>query len=214
MPKIISVNVTAIVHEENWAGDVGKTGIDKRPILGRVGLENNQVEGDVISDKKHHGGFDMAVYAYAHEDLQWWEKEIGTKINPGRFGENLTTSGIDINKSLVGERWKIGTALLEVSIPRIPCRVFAGFWDRPNLIKEFTNARRSGTYLRIIEEGYLESGDEINVVFKPNHTITIKDVFDAKSGDRSKINEIAKVEELSTSYKQWANKIASGQGDE
>ena len=207
MAKVLSVNVAAIIHEGEWTGSEGRTGIDKRPIEGAVRFANNSVAGDSVIDKKVHGGYDKAVYAYAREDADWWEREISRKITNGSFGENLTTSGIDVNSSLIGERWQIGTTILEVSEPRIPCRVFAGFWDRPTLIKDFTNAKRPGAYLRIIEEGVISAGEELIVSFKPAHGITIRDIFEAKSGERSKISQIKDVEQLSDDYKEWLAKL-------
>ncbi len=210
MKKLLSVNVTAIVHHDEWAGSVGKTGIDKRSKLGRVALENDSVEGDFVLDKKNHGGKDQAVYAYAREDADWWEKEIGSEIANGRFGENLTTQGIDVTNAVIGEIWKIGTTLLQVTIPRIPCKVFQGFWQRPNLIKEFTQAQRPGAYLKILEEGFVEAGNEIEVLDVPRHALTIKDLFAAKSGERSKIQSINQIPGLAPKYKDWSEKIAAG----
>ena len=206
-PKVLTVNVAAVVHEGAWTGSEGKTGIDKRPVNGAIRFTDNGLAGDVIVDKKHHGGFDKAVYAYASEDARWWEDQIGTKITNGAFGENLTTEGIDVNGALIGERWRIGKVLLEVSEPRIPCRVFAGFWDRPTLIKDFTAALRPGSYLRIIEEGEIEAGDLIHVEFKPQHEVTIRDLFAAKSGERGKITQLKEVTQLSESYKDWLAKL-------
>ena len=207
--KILTVNITSIVHEGEWTGSEGKTGIDKRPALGPVEFAHEEVTGDVVIDRNHHGGYDQAVYAYAREDADWWEKELGQSIANGRFGENLTTSGIDVNGALVGERWKIGTTILEVSQPRIPCRVFAGFWQRPTLIKEFMAAGKPGTYLRIIQEGHISAGDEITVISKPNHQISIADLYAAKNGERSKVEEIAAVKELSGKYHEWAQSLRS-----
>lgn len=205
--EVISVNVTYLVHEGEWTGSEGRTGIDKRPVEGRVELANNCVSGDVVADRKNHGGYEKAVYAYAREDAQWWEKELGISIAPGRFGENVTTRGVDVTEAVVGERWKIGTAILEVSEPRIPCRVFAGFWDRPTLIKDFTSAGRPGAYLRIIQEGEIGRNDEIIILDQPSHGITISDLFAAKSGERSRIAEIIEVPQLSDAYRDWAGRI-------
>ena len=210
MKKLLSVNVTSIIHFEEWSGSVGKTGIDKRPKLGRVALENDGVEGDSVLDTKNHGGKDQAVYAYAREDADWWEKEIEIEIANGRFGENLTTSGLDVTNAIIGEIWKIGTTTLQVTMPRIPCKVFQGFWQRPNLIKEFTQAQRPGAYLRILEEGYVSAGDEIEILEVPNHGISIKDLFAAKSGERVKIREINKIPGLAPKFKDWSEKIAEG----
>ena len=205
--KVLTVNVAAVVHEGAWTGSEGKTGIDKRPVNGAISFTDNGLAGDVVVDKKHHGGFDKAVYAYASEDARWWERQIGVEINNGAFGENLTTEGIDVNGALIGERWRIGNVLLEVSEPRIPCRVFAGFWDRPTLIKDFTAALRPGSYLRIIEEGEIKAGDLIRVEFKPQHEVTIRDLFAAKSGERGKITQLKEVTQLSESYKDWLAKL-------
>ena len=209
--RVLSINITSIVHEGEWTGSEGRTGIDKRSVSGPIEFKNNGVAGDRIIDTNVHGGYDQAVYAYASEDAQWWEKEINEVIPAGRFGENLTTEGIDVNAALVGEKWKIGSVILEVSQPRIPCRVFAGFWNRATLIKEFTQAGRPGTYLRIIQEGSAQAGDAIEVIYKPEHSIRISDLFAAKSGERSKINEIKVVPQLSTEFKEWSEKIASTQ---
>ena len=203
----MSVNIAAVVHEGAWTGSEGRTGIDKRPSDVPVRFENDGVAGDVVVDRKHHGGYDKAVYAYAREDADWWQKEIGRELSNGSFGENLTTLGIDVNQSLIGEQWQIGEVILEVSEPRIPCRVFAGFWDRPTLIKDFTDARRSGAYLRIIKEGVITAGDELLVIKKPEHGITIRDIFEAKAGERAKINQLKMVDELSEKYKEWLKKL-------
>jgi MOSC domain-containing protein YiiM len=97
--------------------------------------------------------------------------------------------------------------ILEVAEPRIPCRVFAGFWDIPTLIKDFTNSRRSGAYLRIIQEGSIQVGDAIEIISRPKHDVSITDVFAAKSGERGKIAELKNVEQLSEDYKEWLAKL-------
>ena len=209
--RVISINITSVLHQGEWTGSEGRTGIDKRSVSGAIEFKDNGVVGDRVIDTNVHGGYEQAVYAYAREDAQWWEKEINEEIPAGRFGENLTTEGIDVNAALIGEQWKIGSVILEVSQPRIPCRVFAGFWKRATLIKDFTQAGRPGTYLRIIQEGKAQAGDSIEVIFKPNHTVTISDLFEAKSGERSKINQIKDVTYLSTEFKEWSQKIAATQ---
>ena len=205
--KVLSVNITATILEGEWIGSQAQTGIDKRPIFGAVRFENEQVHGDVIGDKNAHGGYDQAVYAYAREDADWWEQEIALTIDNGRFGENLTTQGVDVSEAVIGERWKIGSVILEVSQPRIPCRSFAGFWKRPTLIKEFMAAGRPGTYLRIIQEGEITAGDAIEIIHLPSHGITIADVYAAKNGERSKAEEISHVQELSSEYQEWAQSL-------
>jgi MOSC domain-containing protein YiiM len=209
--RVLSINITSVVHEGEWTGSEGRTGIDKRSVVGPIEFKNNGVVGDRIIDTNVHGGYDQAVYAYAQEDALWWEKEINEEIPAGRFGENLRTEGIDVNAALVGEQWKIGSVILEVSQPRIPCRVFAGFWKRATLIKDFTQAGRPGAYLRIIQEGTAQAGDLIEVIHKPDHSVSISDLFSAKSGERAKINQIKEVPQLSQGFKEWADKIAATQ---
>ncbi len=209
--RVLPINITSVVHQGEWTGSEGRTGIDKRSVAGPIEFKNNGVVGDRIIDTNVHGGYDQAVYAYAQEDAQWWEREINEEIPAGRFGENLTTEGIDVNAALVGEQWKIGSVILEVSQPRIPCRVFAGFWKRATLIKDFTQAGRPGAYLRIIQEGTAQAGDVIEVIYKPDHEVSIRDLFSAKSGERAKINEIKVVPHLSQGFKEWAEKIAATQ---
>lgn len=205
--KILSVNVTAVVHEGEWTGDKGRTGIDKRSVTIPVLLADDAVQGDVVADRKNHGGYDQAVYAYAREDADWWEKELGVFLTNGKFGENLTSQGIEVSGAVIGERWSVGSAILEVSQPRTPCRVFAGFWGRPNLIKEFTDAGRPGAYLRIIQEGHVRAGDAIVVAERPSHGITVADLFAARGEERFQIFERIAGVELSETARAWAERM-------
>lgn len=207
LARVISVNVTAIVHEGGWTGDKGRTGIDKRSVTTPVKLVNDAVEGDLVADRKNHGGYDQAVYAYSREDTEWWERELGISIANGRFGENLTTRGIEVSGAVIGERWHIGSAIIEVAQPRTPCRVFAGFWDRPNLIKEFMDAGRPGAYLRIIQEGEVSAGDAIVISARPSHGITSSEVFNARGEERFQIFETLVKSDSSDSVKQWASRL-------
>lgn len=209
MAKLLSVNLSTSPTFGSWAGSEGSTGIDKRPATRRVRVFDDHVDGDTVVDRKHHGGPHKAVYAYAREDAAWWEAEIDRELAGGAFGENLTTSGIDINAARIGERWRVGSALLEVSEPRIPCRVFAGFWDRPHLVKEFTAAGRPGTYLRIIEEGELGADDGIEVEHRPAHQVTVALAFAAKTAaGPSRADLLPGLADFAPKWQEW---ITSGQ---
>ena len=120
---VLSVNVGTPVYAE-WAGDLRRTAIDKKPVAGPVRAEVLGLHGDQVAGTRDHGGIDQAVYAFAREDLDLWAARLGRDIRNGQFGENLTTVGIDLNEALVGERWRIGTAVFEVASVRIPCSVF------------------------------------------------------------------------------------------
>jgi len=205
--RVRSINIAATSQAQSWSGSGNRTGINKQSVQGLIHFGPEGVVGDTVVDRKHHGGYDKAVYAYAYEDALWWAERIGRDIPAGSFGENLTTEGIDVTNAVIGERWQIGDLLLEVAEPRIPCSVFSGFWDRPTLIKEFTEANRSGAYLRIIDEAMIEKGNAISVASRPTHGITIANVFAARSGERSKIAEISQVAELSAEYREWATKV-------
>ncbi len=213
---LVSVNLAVVgdvfVTSKHSRGEKPQTtGIDKRPHPGPVRLERLGVAGDTICDTRHHGGLDQAVYAYAIEDLAWWRADLGELLTrpalPGCVGENLTTEGLDVTDSVIGERWLVGGALLEVSVPRIPCRTFAAFWDVPQMIRRFTEAARPGAYLRVVQEGEVTAGDEITVVARPDHGVTIGDTFRAMTGDRSLAADLLRASELPESVhasaRQW-----------
>ena len=177
--RLESVNL-GVLRSGGWAGSLGETGIDKRPSAGRVRIGRYGVDGDVIVDTKNHGGLDQAVYAHAREDAAWWAGELGREVAPGAFGENLSTVGLDVNGAVIGERWAIGEAVLEVCSVRIPCRTFAGFWDVPDLVKRFTARAHPGAYLRVVTEGTVGAGDAITVVERPDsHDLTVGEMFRA-----------------------------------
>jgi MOSC domain-containing protein YiiM len=186
MPVVLSLNVAQKTVPAAYAR-VGATGIDKRPVDGPLrisppgakGSAGSGVAGDSIADRAAHGGEYQAVYGYAREDLDWWQSELGAEFRAGQFGENLTTQGIDHTTALVGEHWRIGTALLEVTGPRIPCRTFAEFLGLRGWVKRFTQVARPGAYFRVLEEGLAGPGDEITVVHRPDHDVTVELFFRA-----------------------------------
>lgn len=182
MASLIAVNV---VHALTPSGYPGRplSAIDKRPVSGRVRVHALGVEGDRQLDTDNHGGIEQAVYAYASEDAAWWASELGREVAPGAFGENLTTQGLDVTGALLGERWRIGGALVQVSSVRIPCRTFVCFWDVPDLIKRFTAHGVSGAYLAVLEAGEIGAGDSIEVVHRPDHGLTVGTLFRALTTD-------------------------------
>lgn len=208
--RLLSVNVTADLHRgEKWTGSMRRSGIDKRPVAGPRLLADHAVQGDSVINRVYHGGPWQAVYAYAREDARWWEQELGISIGNGRFGENLTTEGLDITNAVIGERWRIGSATLQVSVPRIPCRTFAAFWERPGLIKAFTAARRPGAYLRIVEEGHISAGEAIEVIERPAGAATIAQAFACKTGDRQYLDLLRGTPDLAPQWRDWLGSIGS-----
>ncbi|MGA4540564.1 MOSC domain-containing protein [Uniformispora flossi] len=208
MSVLKSVNVGTAAPTEH--SDVPLTGIDKRAVAGPVRLaepaEGSGVAGDDVCDLRHHGGPDQAVYAFAWEDLEAWDDRIGADIRPGLFGENLTTVGVDVTGAVIGERWRVGTALLEVSVPRIPCRTFAAFLDERGWIKRFTEEARPGAYLRVVEPGEVAAGDTVEIVHRPAHGVDIGTVFRALTTAPELLPKLVDVEELPDETRQKARK--------
>jgi MOSC domain-containing protein YiiM len=184
--RLLSVNVGQ-PRLNPWK-TIKLTGIDKRPVAGPVmvtvprakGMGMVGLAGDRVYDVRNHGGPDQAVYAYAREDLDFWAAQLGRPLPDGVFGENLTTSGLDVGGALIGERWRIGPdVILEASCPRIPCGTFQGWLAQAGWIKRFTLAAMPGAYFRVIEPGDIQAGDPIEVVHRPDHDVTIALSFQA-----------------------------------
>jgi MOSC domain-containing protein YiiM len=159
--EIVSVNV-AQLRTLTVNGRELQTGIFKQPVEGRIAVGELGLEGDVQADKRVHGGVDQAVYAYAIEDVEWWESELGRELGPGFFGENLTLRGIDVNGAEPGDRWRAGGVTLEVTFPRQPCQKLATKVGDRKFGKRFVKAGRPGTYLRVVEAGELAAGDPVS----------------------------------------------------
>jgi MOSC domain-containing protein YiiM len=170
-----------------------RSGIDKRPVTGRVAVGPLGLAGDVQVNRKHHGGEGQAVYAYAQEDADWWAVELGRDLPPGRFGENLRTTGLDLTAALVGERWRVGTALVELTAPRIPCANFERFWGVPQLVRRFTARGTTGAYLRVLEPGDVGAGDDVELVLRPDHGVTLGATFRALTTQKHRLHELAPV---------------------
>jgi MOSC domain-containing protein YiiM len=167
-----------------------RTGIDKRPVTGRVAVHELGLDGDVQVNKKHHGGEGQSVYAYAQEDADFWIAELGRELPAGRFGENLRTTGLDLRNAVLGDRWRVGTALFEVTAWRIPCANFARFWDVPDLVKRFSAHGATGAYLRVLQTGEIGAGDQVDVVHRPDHGITVETGFRIATTERSRLPEL------------------------
>jgi MOSC domain-containing protein YiiM len=204
--RILSVNVGR-AREFQFSGRPAKSAIWKSPVAGRIAAHGVNLDGDEQADHEAHGGPDKAVYAYAVEDARWWEQEIGRSLTFGEFGENLTTEGIEVNDALVGERWEIGTTVLEVSEPRIPCWRLGVRMNDQMFVRRFAGALRPGVYMRIIVEGDVGAGDEIRVVERPDHDLTIRDVFRIYTRDRDEVERFLTVPQMSASWRGWANDL-------
>ncbi|MCE7082882.1 MOSC domain-containing protein [Streptomyces sp. ST2-7A] len=190
IPRVRSVNIARATAVTYTTAESGLTGIDKRPVTGpvRVAVPPTREKGggsgladDFVGDQRHHGGPDQAVYAFAREDLDRWETVLGRPLADGAFGENLTTTGIDVSGTRIGERWRIGGALLEVTCARIPCRTFAEWLGERGWVKRFTLDAAPGAYLRVLEPGGIGAGDPVELVHRPDHEVTVSFLFRAQT---------------------------------
>jgi MOSC domain-containing protein YiiM len=196
-PRLLSVNV-GLPKAVDTGMRVVETAIWKQPVEGRVRVRGINLDGDRQADRSVHGGPDKAVYAYAIEETRLWEEELGRELGAGAFGENLTTEGVDVSGALLGERWRLGTTLLEVVQPRLPCFKLGLRMDDPLFVRRFARASRPGAYLRIIEEGELGAGDAITVERDEGqeHGVSVRLVSDAILNDPSLIPRVLAAPQL------------------
>src|SRR3954466_12648323 len=148
------------------------TAIWKRPVEGRVPLRGVNLRGEDQADRTVHGGPDKAVYAYGAQDTDWWETQLGVTLGPGAFGENLTVRGIPVSDAVIGERWAIGSTLLEVAQPRLPCFKLGLRMGDPGFLRRFADAGRPGAYLRVVQEGDLGPAAAGPGGPRPEHGVT------------------------------------------
>lgn len=194
-----------------------RTGIDKRPSADPLAVSapgpakagpGSGVAGDSIINRRYHGGDDQAVYAYAREDLDRWERDLGRELTNGVFGENLTTADVDVTGALIGERWAVGSdgLLLEVTSPRTPCRTFTSWMGVRGWMKTFTAAALPGAYFRVIAPGTVRAGDGVEVVSRPDHDVTVGVVFRALMSEPDLLPRLAVADALPAKIKRQVAK--------
>lgn len=173
MAHIVSVNVGRVAPLP-WNGGETRTGFVKRPVAGPVRLVADHVDGDEQGDRSVHGGPRKAVYLYSADHYPWWRTELpGVDLPWGSFGENLTVAGVTESRVHLGDRWRAGTAELEVTQPRSPCFKMNARFGRADMIPRFWEARRSGFYLRIITEGTVAAGDPFDRIHEATDRPTV-----------------------------------------
>jgi MOSC domain-containing protein YiiM len=218
---VLSVNVARARANPDPHAMSNVTGIDKLPVTEPVmvrppgpmhGGVGSGLVGDTIGNQKFHGGDDQAVYTYAREDLDAWEIELQRTLTNGNFGENLTTSGIDLTEARIGERWRVGSdgLLLEVSAPRTPCRTFQAYLNLSHWMKTFIRAGKPGAYLRVITPGTVRAGDNIIVDSRPDHDVTIGMVFRARFSEPELLPAVLAADALSTEWVDYVRRRIAG----
>ncbi|KQU69343.1 hypothetical protein ASD62_15925 [Phycicoccus sp. Root563] len=201
--RLLSLNIGA--SEPNPAKSVGVTGIGKKPVGSATlrapgpkhGGLGSGVVGDFIADVKHHGGDQQAVYAYAREELDAWQERLGRELADGVFGENLTTTGLEVDGALLGERWAVGDeVVLEVCGPRVPCATFQARMGERGWVKRFTEVGNTGAYLSVVTGGEVRPGDAIEVVSRPGHGVDVRMAFRAFMGDLEAARQVLAADAL------------------
>jgi MOSC domain-containing protein YiiM len=182
--------------------------IGKSAVAGRVAVRGVNLAGDEQADRRVHGGPDKAIYAYASEDTAWWASVLGRELGPGAFGENLTTIGVEVSGAVIGERWRIGSSELEVCQPRLPCYKLGIAFGDDGMVRRFAHAGRPGAYLRIVTENELGADDEVEILWRPDHGITIATVARAIVSDEGAVALAARAPALPPALAAWMRERA------
>lgn len=180
--KVVSVNVSA-PRVEQWQGQILTTGIFKEPVAGRIAVTKLTLEGDSQVDRRYHGGLNKAVYGYPLEHYAPWQEFLTSTFGPGQFGENLTTEGLLEEDVCLGDVFRIGSAVLQVTQPRVPCHKLAMKMRMPAFPKWFLKSGRLGFYFRVVEEGHVEAGDSIELIEADPERISIRELWQLAFGD-------------------------------
>ncbi|MEZ5017083.1 MAG: MOSC domain-containing protein [Flavipsychrobacter sp.] len=212
MSRLLSVNVSlpkVVTHN----GNSFTTAIFKTPVTGSAAVSQLNIAGDKQADLTVHGGIDKAVYAYSYHNYAYWEKELNRNdFTMGQFGENLTVDNMPDHEVYIGNRYRIGTTLLEVSQPRVPCFKLNARMDDNRMTKLFFNSGRQGFYLRVLEEGIITAGDEIIMEKEHPAKISVQDIFTLYYIDKTNYNSIKKaadLEELTLSWREGFKELLS-----
>lgn len=210
MPTLHSIQIGKPKDYPGVPGQVGAekpwtTAIFKEPVMGSIQVRKLGLDGDGQANKKHHGGVDKALCVYSLEHYNYWRKQLNEPgFMPGAFGENLTVEGINEVDVCLGDIWQVGSAKLQVSQPRQPCATLARRWAVKDLALQVQKNGYTGWYLRVLEEGTIEQGEEVKLIERslPDWPLTrANEVMHHKKKDRAAAEELAMVEILSESWK-------------
>jgi MOSC domain-containing protein YiiM len=209
MPKLLEVRTG---HAQRVAGHV--TAYGKSPRSGPVRAHAMGLEGDEVANTRVHGGPEKAVYAYGAGNYPLWSAEHprhAARLVPGGFGENLLIEGLLEDSVCIGDRWRIGTALLEPCQPRQPCSTLARWFDDPQMVKAMVSNGRAGWYLRVIDDGAMRAGDSLTLEHRPEGAWTIADVLAASyrsPPDPAELERLSRAPGLAASWATWAARAA------
>lgn len=203
--KLVSLNV-GLPRLVSWRGETLKTGIFKNPVSGRVRVRQTNLDGDRQADLSVHGGPLKAVYGYASEHYAYWRGELPQEALPwGAFGENFTTEGMLENALRIGDRFRVGSAVIAVSTPRLPCYKLAAKFQRDDMIARFLQSGFSGFYFSVAEEGEAGAGDEFQFLGGETPTLTVAEVnllYVSPAADRDLLRRSLDVKSLPVSWRE------------
>jgi MOSC domain-containing protein YiiM len=180
------------------------TGMCKKPVSGTFLLTKQGLEGDGVGDRKHHGGFDKAVCVYSLDHYAYWEKTLGIKMPEAAFGENFSLIGMKEEEIHVGDIFKAGSAVVQVSQPRQPCNTLAARYGRADFVKLVVDSGRTGFYFRVLEEGKVKAGDLLDLVEQDSRGVSIvfaNHIFHHDRKNREGIEKVLAVPALSESWR-------------
>jgi MOSC domain-containing protein YiiM len=200
--RVLSVNV-GMPRQVEWHGETVVTGIFKEPVAGSIKVRALNLDGDAQADLSVHGGRDKAVYAYPFEHYHDWQANLGRQLLPGAFGENLTTEGLIENQVHIGDEFRIGTAKVVVTQPRMPCFKLGIRFGDPQMVKAFLKARRPGIYFAVVEEGVIGPGDPIELIGGDERRISVSDMLELMLSRKPAYNDLQRIVEIPGLAAEW-----------
>lgn len=204
--KLVSVNV-GLPQEVIWKGKTVTTGIFKEPVEERVKVRFLNLDGDRQADLTVHGGLDKAIYVYPVEHYEYWRGELPEMELPwGMFGENLTTVGLLEDSVNIGDRFRIGTAEVMVTQPRMPCYKLGIKFGRANMVKQFLDSRLTGFYFSVLQEGEVGVGDAMELISREENNVTVADItrlYVRQSDDLQMLHRAAQVKALPDGWRDY-----------
>jgi len=206
--RLVSLNVGQ-PRLTQWKGTAVSTGIFKQPVEGHILLRKTNLDGDRQADLSVHGGPQKAVYAYPSEHYEYWRQELpGTALPWGMFGENFTTQGLTEPTVRIGDRFRIGSAVIMVTQPRVPCFKLAAKFGRDDILQRFLLSGRSGFYLSVVEEGEVQAGDRFEWLLREDESLTVAEINRLYVSDKRNLELLRRAAKITALPVGWRTHFA------